>query len=125
MERPLSLVLVFDDDLIVNPDFLGTHAARFVYRANADDAVADVLAVAPDLVFMDYSMGTSIDGATAVRTLRAHFGTLPIVAISSDARRNRVMIEAGADDGVPKMALPEQLRQVLSHARPPVDPAAP
>ncbi len=113
----LPLVLVFDDDLIAHPDFLGAHAARFVYRANADDAVADVLALSPDLVLMDFSMGTPIDGATAVRTLRARFEDLPIVAISSDSRRNRVMIEAGASDGVPKMALAEQLRHVLSFAR--------
>jgi len=123
MERVLPLVLVFDDDLIGNPDFLGVHAARFIYRANADNAVADVLAVMPDLVFMDFSMGSQIDGATAVRLLRAAFASLPIVAISSDSRRNRVMIEVGADDGVPKMALAEQLRQVLTHARAFVDPS--
>jgi len=117
MEATLPLVLVFDDDLTVNPDFLGEHAARFVYRAHADNAVNDVLEVAPDLVLMDFSMGTMIDGATAVRHLRARFTTLPIVAISSDSRRNRVMIEAGANDGVPKMQLIEQLRHVLSHAR--------
>ncbi len=124
MQTELPLVLVFDDDLIVNPDFLGVHAARFVYRANADNAVADVLEVMPDLVFMDFSMGTQIDGATAVRLLRAAFASLPIVAISSDSRRNRVMIEVGADDGVPKMALAEQLRHVLTHARAFVDPSA-
>jgi len=118
MEDRLPLVLVFDDDLITNPDYLGEHAARFVYRANADNAVADVHEVEPDLVFMDFSMGTVVDGGTAVRYLRATFPSLPIVAISSDSRRNRVMIEAGADDGVPKMALAEQLRYLLAHARP-------
>src|SRR5512134_1314262 len=116
MEKPLPLVLVFDDDLIGNPDFLGVHAARFVYRSNADNAIDDVLEVTPELVLMDFSMGSPIDGATAVRSLRARFATLPIVAISSDSRRNRVMIEAGADDGVPKMALAEQLRHVLTYA---------
>ena len=112
------VVLVFDDDLIANPSFLGDFAARFVYRANADAAITDVLAVAPDLVFMDYSMGSTIDGATAVRTLRARFPDLPIIAISSDSRCNRSMLEAGATDGTPKMALPEQLRAVLTYARP-------
>ena len=112
----LPLVLVFDDDLIAHPDFLGNHSARFVYRPNADDAINDVLAIGPDLVLMDFSMGGAHDGAEAVRRLRARFATLPIVAISSDSRRNRVMIEAGASDGVPKMALPEQLRQVLALA---------
>lgn len=110
------VVLVFDDDLIANPSFLGDYAAHFVYRANADDAVADVLATAPDLVFMDYSMGSTIDGATAVHALRARFPELPIIAISSDSRRNRNMLDAGATDGTPKMALPEQLRAMLAYA---------
>lgn len=110
-------VLVFDDDLIAHPSFLGS-VAQFVYRPHADDAITDVLAVRPVLVLMDFSMGTAIDGATAVRTLRARFPALPIVGISSDARMNRIMIEAGATDGVPKMALPESLRFVLSLALP-------
>lgn len=110
-------MLVFDDDLIAHPDFLGDHAARFVYRPNADNAVDDVRELAPQLVLMDFSMGSAVDGAAAIRALRAEFTELPIVAISSDARRNRVMIEAGAHDGVPKMALPEQLRHVLAYAR--------
>lgn len=117
MSAPLPLVLVFDDDLVAHPDFLGDHAARFVYRPNADRAVDDVRELAPHLVLMDFSMGSSIDGVAAIRTLREHFSDLPIIAISSDSRRNRVMIEAGAHDGVPKMALPEQLRQVLAWAR--------
>lgn len=115
-------VLVFDDDLVSHPSFLGAAAGpggrevELVYRPNADDAIADVLAVGPALVLMDFSMGTSVDGAAAVRTLRARFPELPIVGISSDARMNRIMIEAGAIDGVPKMALPENLRFVLSLA---------
>ena len=115
----LPLVLVFDDDLIAHPEFLGDWAARFVYRPNADRAVEDVREVAPHLVLMDFSMGAALDGVTAVRALRAAFAELPIIAISSDARKNRVMIEAGAHDGVPKMALPEQLRHVLAYARSP------
>ena len=72
MKRPV--VLVFDDDLVRHPEFLGRCSARFIYRPHADDAVAAVAAVAPDLVVMDYSMGADLSGAEAVTGPRAEFG---------------------------------------------------
>lgn len=116
-------ILVFDDDLVGRPDFLGHLPAEFVYRGNADDAVADVEAVNPDIVFMDFAMGTAIDGVMAVQALRKVFAfdVLPIVAISSDARMNRLMLAAGATEGVPKMALPERFRELLPLVAPDTD----
>jgi len=110
-------ILVFDDDLIHHPDFLAHLPADFVYRAHADDALADVLAERPDAVFMDFSMNARLSGADATEQLRAHFphGTLPIIAISSDARLNRKMCLLGATEGVAKMALPEQFGHLLRH----------
>lgn len=113
MRRPR--ILVFDDDLVSRPDFLGHLPAEFVYRPHADLAVEDVAEVRPDMVFMDFSMGTAVDGVRATKALReVHSeGALPIVAISSDNRMNRLMLGAGATEGVPKMALPEHFRALL------------
>jgi CheY-like chemotaxis protein len=110
------LVLVFDDDLIQHSDFLEGLPARFVFRAHADDCVADIAAVAPDLVLMDFSMQARLNGREALLALRHHhpLGTLRVVAISSDSRMNRLMLEAGADDAIVKMALPERFRELLA-----------
>lgn len=113
------LVLVFDDDLVVHQDHLAGQPARFVFIAHADQCVAEVTAHQPDLVLMDFSMHAALDGASATRLLRAAFPTLPIVGISSDSRMNRLIIDAGAHDGVPKMMLPERFRELLHYvARP-------
>ncbi|MCB9734390.1 MAG: hypothetical protein H6745_17520 [Deltaproteobacteria bacterium] len=108
-------VLVFDDELVVHTDFLAHLDADFVYRANADDAVADVEAVRPDIVLMDFSMNAKRSGADAVQILREHYGydRLPIVAISSDTRLNRKMCMVGATVGIAKMALPVAFDQIV------------
>ena len=109
------LVLVFDDDLVVHQDHLAGQPARFIFLAHADQCVAEVATRAPDLVLMDFSMHAALDGAAATRLLRAAYPSLPIVGISSDSRMNRLIIEAGAHDGVPKMMLPERFRELLHY----------
>lgn len=113
------LILVFDDDLVRHPDFLGALPARFVYRADADHAEEDIAEIEPDLVLMDFSMGAMRDGAMAVQALRLRWSLeeLPIIGISSDARMNRRMLEVGATDAVVKMAVPESFGALLQHAR--------
>jgi CheY-like chemotaxis protein len=114
------VVLVFDDDLVRHPEFLGRCPARFVYHPHADDALAAVAAVAPDLVLMDYSMGADLSGAEAVAMLRARLEhrDLPICAISSDDRCNEHMVMAGADHAMTKMALPAHLPRLLKSLSP-------
>jgi DNA-binding NarL/FixJ family response regulator len=114
-EHPL--ILIFDDDLVHRPDFLAGMPARFVYRHDADQAEDDVAAHDPDLVFMDFAMGATRNGVDAVRALRVRWPDLAIVAISSDARMNRLMLEAGATVAAVKMALPEEFRVVVQYAR--------
>ena len=111
------LILIFDDDLVLRPDFLAGLPARFVYRPHADDAEDDVTAHDPDLVLMDFAMGAMRNGVDAVRALRVRWPELAIVGISSDARMNRFMLEAGATASVVKMALPEEFRSVVQYAR--------
>ena len=124
-------VLIFDDDLVRMPSFLAEPGAgaSLHYRAHADDAEADVSALQPHLVLMDYSMGAARSGVQAVAALRARWSAteLPIWGISSDDRANRFMILAGANGAVTKMALPDLLPRLLADfaPSPPSSVAAP
>ncbi len=112
----LPLILVFDDDLVQHQGFFAPLPARFVYRPNADEALADVAGLRPDAVFMDHHMRARLDGVDAVRLLRTEYSldALPIVAISSDSRCNTRMCVAGANEGVVKMAVPERFAELVA-----------
>lgn len=108
-------ILVFDDDLVHHREFLAPLAADFIYRAHADNAVADVLEVKPDVVFMDYSMGRHLRGEDAVKLLREvwDYDALPIIGISSDAHCNKAMCRAGATEGLVKMSVPDRFEEIV------------
>jgi DNA-binding NarL/FixJ family response regulator len=121
-------VLVFDDDLVHHPNFLaptfsglehraaGAFRIESHYRAHADHAIAEVVALTPTLVFMDFQMRGHGDGHLATAALRQRWdhGALPILGISSDARLNRLLLMAGATDSCPKMALPDELPDLFA-----------
>jgi CheY-like chemotaxis protein len=115
MSRPT--ILVFDDDLVHHGDLFEALPARVVLRPHADRCLEDVASLVPALVLMDFSMHATLTGQQAVLRLReVHpLGTLTIVAISSDARMNRLMLEAGANDAIVKGALAENIRQILGY----------
>jgi CheY-like chemotaxis protein len=114
-------ILVFDDDLFGHQDFLAGLPGELVYRPHADDAVAQVRAVAPDVVLMDYSMGAHLTGAQAVSLLRESYqpDELAIIGISSDPLLNARIVLAGADEAVVKMAAPRLLTAMLTRLLPP------
>ena len=118
-------VLVYDDDLVSRPDFLGELPAELIYRGHADDAIDEVRELAPDLVLMDYSMGRHRNGLDSVVALRRVFSPaeLTIIGISSDAVLNERMVRAGADAGFVKFSAPRRLRVWLD--RPSARPRGP
>jgi CheY-like chemotaxis protein len=98
-------VIVFDDVLVRRAREYEVPNLELTFYAHADDAVDIVGRERPDVVLMDYSMDAHASGEEAVRALRAAFrrgGGIKIVAISSDERSNERMLEAGADDAIPK-----------------------
>lgn len=121
-------VMIFDDDLVdqqgfLAPVFVGLQTLvgdgfriETTYRAHADAAVAEVAAWGPTLVFMDFQMLGHASGDVAIAALREvhDHGALPILAISSDARFNRLLLGAGATESCPKMALPNALPDLLA-----------
>lgn len=99
-------ILIFDDVLVRRAREYEVPNLDLRFFAHADDAVEVVTRERPDVVLMDYSMQARASGEEAIRALRAAFprggGVTKIVAISSDERSNALMLDAGADDAVPK-----------------------
>lgn len=121
-------ILIFDDVLVRRAHEYEIPSLRILFFAHADDAVEVVTRERPDVVLMDYAMQARASGEEAIRALRAAFPrgngangreasgatrgasseAVPswrppkIVAISSDERSNERMLDAGADDAVPK-----------------------
>ncbi len=98
-------VLIFDDVLVRRSREYQLPDLDVTFYAHADDAVEIVRRERPDVVLMDYAMQARASGEEAIRALRAAFargGGVRIVAISSDEGSNERMLEAGADDAVPK-----------------------
>jgi hypothetical protein len=97
-------VVIFDDVLHARGERYQVGGLEVPVYPHADDAVA--LADGADLVCMDFSMGsTHLSGAEAIQALRDAGFEKRIVGISSDGGSNREMLDAGADEAIPKMLL--------------------
>jgi CheY-like chemotaxis protein len=133
-------VVVFDDELseakasrhghgpgpgtghsALQPSFRNQSALELRYCPHADDAVAVVERERPDVVLMDYAMHGERNGAEAVVALcalRKQGGpSFFLVAISADSAANQRMLDAGADDAVPKTHVRGYLQQLLERRR--------
>ncbi|MEC9073170.1 MAG: response regulator [Myxococcota bacterium] len=97
-------ILVFDDDLVHHPSFFDGLRATFRFRGDGREALEEVQGWDPDLVLMDYSMGSGPSGAEATASIRSAFplGSLPILGISTSGPCNQEMLRRGADDAVLK-----------------------
>jgi CheY-like chemotaxis protein len=97
-------VLIFDDVIVRRADDYRVDGLQLLFYEHGDDAPTVVAKERPDLVMMDFAMGEHRSGEEVIRLIRQGFDGR-IVAISSDAASNRRMVEAGADDAVPKTHL--------------------
>jgi CheY-like chemotaxis protein len=96
-------VIVFDDVLVRRQGEYATPGLELTFYQHADDAVQVVTRERPDVVLMDYAMPDHASGLDAIVALRGALGRgTRIVAISSDERHNQRMLDAGADDALPK-----------------------
>ena len=110
-------VIVFDDELRERAASYKMPDLTLLCFDHADDAVAIVTAERPDVVLMDYTMHAELDGAQAITALKRLGRPLRIVAISADRGRNLALLEAGADDAVPKTHLRGYLHKLIEHER--------
>ena len=113
--RPVLFILIFDDVVAARGEAFRIPGLDVTVVAHADDAVQVVhdSASPPDVVFMDFAMGTGRNSGTqAIEELRAAGYAGRIVAISSDPAANAAMRRAGADESLGQKA---QLRSFLVH----------
>ena len=100
-------VAIFDDVLAARGEVFHIPGLEVTVYADADDVEAVVRATPPpDVVCMDFAMGTAhMGGAEAVRVARGAGYHGRIVAMSSDDAANQQMIDAGADEALPRKAV--------------------
>ena len=125
--RDVPLVLLaedFEDARELYRDYLEFSGFAVETANNGREAIAQALALAPDIILMDASMPV-LDGWQATRTLKADPATkhIPILALTAhafdDARREAKAV--GCDGFVTKPCLPDDLvakiRAVLDAGR--------
>jgi CheY-like chemotaxis protein len=113
--EPVLHIFIFDDVVAARGETFHIAGLDVTVLAHADDAVDVVSGAAtrPDVLFMDFAMGSGHkNGTEAIRELRAAGYAGRIVATSSDPVRNADMRQAGADDALAQKA---QLRSYLVH----------
>ncbi|TAM50513.1 MAG: response regulator [Paraburkholderia sp.] len=120
-------VLIVDDDegiLRLARKSLERAGCRVFGYPSAKDAHAQLAADAPDLLVLDYQLGTAETGLDFFRRLRAEGVTLPAILVTGFTDESRVIeaLRAGVSDVVPKSGgyldyLPEAVERVLTQVR--------
>lgn len=82
---------------------------------NGQEALAAVDAFGPDLILCDWNMPV-MDGITFVKTYRAQGKKTPIIMVTTEAEKARVVeaIKAGVNNYVVKPFTPESLSQKVN-----------
>lgn len=97
---------------------------------DGDDALKKVSAFNPDLLLVDWNM-PNVDGITFVKRYRAAGGKAPVVMVTTEAEKARVIeaIKAGVNNYVVKPFTPESLqariKETMAKTTAAADPNAP
>lgn len=111
-------VLVVDDSKTIRnivKGVLGTIGVTAVEEAgDGQDALSRVDAFNPDLILLDWNMPV-MDGITFVRSYRGAKKTTPIIMVTTEAEKSRVMeaIQAGVNNYAVKPFTPESLSKII------------
>jgi two-component system, OmpR family, KDP operon response regulator KdpE len=110
-------ILVVDDEPQIRRSMrtsLEAHGYRVETASNGEEALAKLVDVAPDLVFLDLGL-PDLDGTEVIRRLRS-FSDAPVIVLSvRDAQSDKVAaLDAGADDYVTK---PFGVEEILARMR--------
>ena len=81
---------------------------------NGQDALSKVDAFQPDIILLDWNMPV-MDGITFVRTYRGKGRKTPIIMVTTEAEKARVIeaIQAGVNNYAVKPFTPESLSQIV------------
>lgn len=106
--------LVVDDSAVMRKVLVGALARAGItdvgQAADGKEAVAAVTAEQYDLVLMDWNMPNML-GIEAVREIRAQGNSVPIIMVTTEAEKSRVVeaLKAGANNYVIKPFEPQTL----------------
>ncbi|MBT3237746.1 MAG: response regulator [Rhodospirillaceae bacterium] len=98
--------LIVDDDKMIRrivSEVLGIAGLEVDQREHAKDLLKYVRSSEPDIILLDYHM-PDIDGLAALRDLRKHLVTTPVVMMTADTNQ-KVLLQCfrdGADDFIEK-----------------------
>ncbi len=82
---------------------------------DGQDALSKVNAYAPDLILCDWNM-PNMDGLTFVKTFRTQNKTVPVIMVTTESEKSRVIeaIKAGVNNYVIKPFTPDLLSQRIN-----------
>lgn len=82
---------------------------------DGQDALTKVGAFAPDLILVDWNM-PNMDGLTFVKTFRTNNKTTPLIMVTTESEKSRVIeaIKAGVNNYVVKPFTPDLLSQRIT-----------
>ena len=82
---------------------------------DGQDALSKVSAFAPELLLVDWNM-PNMDGVTFVRNYRALGGKSPVIMVTTESKKSRVVeaIKAGVNNYVVKPFTPDVLSQRIN-----------
>jgi len=111
-------VLLIDDSKTMRKIIKGVLATMGVTEieeaGDGQDALSKVDAFKPDLILLDWNMPV-MDGITFVKAYRGMKKMTPIIMVTTEAEKNRVMeaIQAGVNNYAVKPFTPESLSTII------------
>lgn len=113
----MRVLLVDDSKTMRNivKGVLGTLGVTAIEEAaDGQDALSRVEAFNPDLILLDWNMPV-MDGITFVRAYRGKKKTTPIIMVTTEAEKARVLeaIQAGVNNYAVKPFTPESLSKII------------
>ena len=86
-----------------------------VEACDGQDALSKVFAEKPDLILLDWNM-PNMDGLTFIKTFRKQNKTTPLIMVTTEAEKSRVIeaIKAGVNNYVVKPFTPDLLSQRIN-----------
>jgi two-component system, chemotaxis family, chemotaxis protein CheY len=113
----MRILLVDDSKTMRNIEksvLQGLGASAIEEAGDGQDALSRVDAFNPDLILLDWNMPV-MDGITFVRTFRGKGRTTPIIMVTTEAEKSKVMeaIQAGVNNYAVKPFTPEVLSKII------------
>ncbi len=114
----MKVMLVDDSRTMRNiqKSILTSLGHQTIEACDGQDALSKVKADKPDLILLDWNM-PNMDGLTFLKTYRATDTATPIIMVTTEAEKHRVIeaIKAGVNNYIVKPFTPDVLQERISY----------